>query len=325
MKTKTTITEIAEKLKTVKSALIFSHVRPDGDTLGSAAALKHALEKFGVECRLVCPSEIPQKFSFLSINENYTKLPDNARFDVHIAVDCSTEEMLGDYSTLFQSCKNTFNIDHHISNSLYAKYNYVCDRAANCENIYELITELFRGEEDKRIDERIATEIMLGIVTDTGAFAHSNVTENTLEVAAVLKKAGADLHEIVYKLFKEQKLVRARLFALVISGMKIYHDGKLAVISVRKTDFEKTGASTDMTEGFIDFPLSVEGVEVAVSIMETGDKKFKLSFRSKGTANVNEIASRFGGGGHILASGCMLNGYYEDVVDKIVFTVGNYL
>ena len=80
-----------------------------------------------------------------------------------------------------------------------------------------------------------------------------------------------------------------------------------------------------MTEGFIDFPLSIEGVEVAVSIMEAGDKKFKLSFRSKGKIDVNEIASRFGGGGHILASGCMLNGYYEDVVDKIVFTVGNYL
>lgn len=324
MKTKTTITKIAEKLKKIKTALIFSHVRPDGDTLGSASALKHALEKLGISCTLVCASDIPEKFSFLGINQNYTKLPDNARFEAHIAVDCSTEGMIGDMFAAFSSCKNTFNIDHHISNTMYAENNFVRDVAANCENIYELITELFKDTEHK-IDEQIANELMLGIVTDTGAFAHSNVTEKTLSTASDLKAAGADLHEIIYKLFKEQKLQRARLFAAVMSGLKIYHDGKLAIISARKADFEKAGATTDMTEGFIDFPLSIEGVEVAVSIMEAGDKKFKLSFRSKGKIDVNEIASRFGGGGHILASGCMLNGYYEDVVDKIVFTVGNYL
>jgi phosphoesterase RecJ-like protein len=97
------------------------------------------------------------------------------------------------------------------------------------------------------------------------------------------------------------------------------------MIFIREADFKATGATQDMTEGFIDYPLSIESTQVAVSVMETGDKRFKISYRSKGKVNVNEVAATFGGGGHVLASGSMLNGYFEDVVDKLVFTVGNYL
>lgn len=313
-------TEIMREIRGFSSALIFTHGNPDGDTLGSAAALREGLISLGVKADVICPSAIPEKYLvYPGIDGFLTELPQK-KYGAHIAVDCSTEGMLGHLSALFFSNKKSFNIDHHVSNTRYAKYNFVQAKASNCENVLELLKAL--GVE---ITPVIAESLLLGVVTDTGCFGHKNVTPETLVAGSELVRAGADLNSINYRMFKAQPIERARLFAKVISGMKTYHDGKLAMIFIREADFAATGATQDMTEGFIDYPLSVQGTEVAVSIMETGDKRFKISYRSKGKVNVNEVAATFGGGGHVLASGSMLNGYFEDVVDKLVFTVGNYL
>ena len=299
--------------------LIFSHVRPDGDTLGGAMALKAAFTSLGVRAVTVCASPVPDKYKDFPLAAEFSSTPPQETFDAHLAVDCSTEQMFSTLAGTFFSNKNNYNIDHHVSNTKYAHHNCVINRASCCENVFELIKAL-----GVKLTPEIAECVLLGIVTDTGCFAHKNVTPSTLNAAAELVGAGADLNAINYRMFKAQSVERARLYAKVIAGMKFYHDGKLAMIFIRRADFEQTGATQDMTEGFIDFPLSVEGVEVAVSVMETQNGSFKISFRSK-SVNVNEIAGTFGGGGHVLASGCMLNGFFEDVVDKLVFTVGNYL
>ena len=104
--------------------------------------------------------------------------------------------------------------------------------------------------------------------------------------------------------------------------MRFFSDGKIAIINVTRKDVSDFNATQDMTEGFIDYPLSVNGVEVAVSIMENKDNCYKVSLRSKGRVNVNEVASAFGGGGHILASGCLISGFYEDVKDKLIREIG---
>ena len=314
-----TIKDFAREIRGISSALIFSHTRPDGDTLGSNMALKLGLESLGIKADMICPAPVPEKYSDYPLAKCFCLEP-QAEYDAHIAVDCSTEQMLAHLSALFFTCKKTFNLDHHVSNTRYAKTNLVIDNAACCENVFELLKAL-----DVKITKEIAECLLLGVVTNTGCFAHKNVTPRTLMAASELVGAGADLNAVNYRMFRAQKIERARLFSKVTSGMKLYHDGKLAMITIRDSDFQATGAPPDMTEGFIDYPLSVLGVEVAVSVMETGDKRFKISYRSKGRVNVNEIASTFGGGGHILASGSMLNGYFEDVVDKLVFTVGNYL
>ena len=315
-----TISNFAKHLKEARSVLIFSHVRPDGDTLGSAMAVKAALDAAGVKTALVCPSPIPEKYASFPLAAEFLQDAPNESFDAHLSVDCSTESMLYSFAPLFFSNKKTFNIDHHVSNTKYAKYNCVIDSASCGENIYMLLKEL--GAEFNR---DVAEYLLLGIVTDTGCFAHKNVTPKTLNIAAELVGMGADLNAINYKMFKAQSVSRARLFAIAASSLKLYHGDRLAVINMRLEDFEKTGATPDMTEGMIDFALNIYGVEVAVSIMETKKQSFKISFRSKGSVDVNAVAGTFGGGGHILASGCMLNGFFEDVADKLVFTVGNYL
>ncbi len=313
------ITEFLREIGGISSALIFSHVRPDGDTIGSAMALKLALRQRGIKADTICAAPIPAKYKDYPLAGEF--LTDTADvYDAHIAVDCSTEQMFDRLGSLFFSCKKTFNIDHHVSNTGYAKYNCMIPSASCCENVFELIKLM--GVE---ITREIAECVLLGVVTDTGCFAHKNVTDKTLLCASELVAAGADLNAVNYRMFKAQSVERARLFAKATGSLKLFHGGQLAMIFIRLADLAATGATADMTEGFIDFPLSIEGVEVAVSVMETADKRFKISYRSRGRVNVNEIASTFGGGGHILASGSMLNGYFEDVVDKLVFTVGNYL
>ena len=132
---------------------------------------------------------------------------------------------------------------------------------------------------------------------------------------------GGDLHEIIYKMFKEQSKQRAKLFSHTTNKISYYLDGKVAVLTIEESDLKLCDATDNMTEGFIDFALNVRGVEVAISLLEIGKLKYKISFRSKGNINVNEIASLYGGGGHILASGAMLNGYKEDIIDKLVYNV----
>ncbi len=312
---------IADKLNICGSVLIFCHLRPDGDTLGSAFAIKKYFENQSKTADIVCESVIPKKFSFMPISKSVKTLAEiTGSYDAHLAVDCSTEGMLGENYRLFTKNSQTFNIDHHISNTKYAKYNYVEDRAACSEIVYELLNKM-----GKTLDSEIANSLLLGISTDTGHFMHNNVTADTLSVASKLVKLGGDIHNIGYKMFKSQPKSRALLQAAVLNATKFFFDDKVAVITVMQSDIEKFGATSDQTEGFIDYPLSVDGVEVAISILENKENCYKISFRSKGRVNVNEIASVFGGGGHIMASGCMLHGFYEDVKEKLLRTVSFYL
>lgn len=319
-----TLTKIINEIKQLKSVLIFSHNRPDGDTIGSATALYYALTSLGIKCDLCCESDIPPKYSFIKAVALYKKskeyLGTILSYDGAISVDCSAEMMFSDAYSLFAKAKKRINIDHHISNTRYAQFNYVENCGACAEIMCGLIEEL--GVE---ITNDIANSLMLGIVTDTGAFAHSNVTPNTLLISSKLLSNGADLHGVIEKMFKTQPRERAELHAKTMSKIRYELDGKLAITVITRKDLLETGADDSMTEGFIDFPLSVSGVEVAISILETADKRYKISFRSKGKVNVNEIASIYGGGGHVLASGAVLNGYLEDIIDKLTYNVSQRL
>lgn len=313
-----TLREIAKILLRHERFALFSHMRPDGDTLGSAAALCLALREIGKTADLFCSDDLPSRFSFLPVSGEFKKTPQE-QYDVFIALDCADSARLGDNEALFLRQKITVNIDHHISNTRYAKYNYMADEAANCENVYELLKELGVSP----IFE-IANALYLGIATDTGNFNHKNVSEHALATAAVLVGAGAEPSEIAYQMFKRQSKTRAKLFGSVMSHIRWFLDDRLAIATITLKDFAETGAKKDETEGFIDFLMGVDSVEVGICMMEAAPKTFKISFRSK-KADVNAVAQVFGGGGHVLASGCMIHGYYEDVVDRLVYAVSQHL
>lgn len=313
-----TITELANRIKSLKSALIFCHIRPDGDTLSCAFALKSVLNEINIPSEVVCGEPLPKKYLDCGLfGKTYVDVP--AGFDGYVAVDCATPELMGNPYVDFAKKKDTLCIDHHPTNSHYADYLYYKPTASCSMLIYELAKEL-----NVSISPRLANIILAGIFTDTGSFVHTNTDAECLSVAAELTALGGNLSCLNRALFCNKTKNEALFQAEIESRMKLFLDDRLAILTVRKADLDKYGVDRSATEGMIDFPLGVGSVEVAISILESADKKFKLSFRSK-NIKVSDIAAQFGGGGHPQAAGAMLCGYYEDVVDKLVFTVGNYL
>lgn len=310
--------ELAEKLESEKSVALFVHVRPDGDCIGSATALKLSLETLGVRADVFCDDAVPSRFLFLNGAEKIKKeITEN--YSAFVAVDCADVTRLGSFCEAFLKHKNTYNIDHHVSNNRYAKINYVVESASNAENVFDLLNEM-----QVVINSDIANLLATGIMTDTGGFRHRNATAKTIEKTSRLVEFGANLNKISYKMFTEQSKQRAKLFGLVMSKLRYFLDDKLVIATITNEDIQKSGASKDETEGFIDFIMGIDTVLVGASVMEMSTGKYKVSFRSKG-ANVNAVALSFGGGGHTLASGCQISGDYEDVVDRIRFAVSKEL
>ncbi len=294
--------KIAEFLKGAKRVAIFTHMRPDGDAYGSSLALKTALENIGVDCEVCDETDAPSNLLFMDGVDEVKKKP-TAPYDVLIALDCADEQRLGllaeEFRLATKEKKITINVDHHVSNTRFAKYNFVRCCAANCMNVAKLVEYL-----GAPFDKKTAEYLLMGLLTDSGNFSHDDVDEECLLLAAKLVKSGADIKTLTYELFKKQPKERAALFADVMA---------------------KHGADNGMTEGFVDFPLSVDTVEVAASVMEVKKGQYKISLRSKDKADVNKIAGVYGGGGHVKAAGCMLFGEVEEVLDKLSYTVSQYL
>ncbi|MBO5068213.1 MAG: bifunctional oligoribonuclease/PAP phosphatase NrnA [Clostridia bacterium] len=312
------IKDLAEKLLKETSVALFCHIRPDGDTLGSALALKKALDALNIKANVFCNDQVPSRFFFLK-EASLVKTELDGEYSAFVAIDCADISRLGCFGDAFSRHKNTYSIDHHISNTRYAKNNYVVDNSSNCENILDLICVL-----NAPISKEIANLLAMGIMTDTGNFRHKSVTEKTFASASVLVENGADINTIYYNMFSKQSKARAKLFGLVMSKIRYMLLDRFAIATVRLEDLELTGAKQDETEGFIDFVMGIDGVEIGACVMEIAKNKYKISFRSKGV-DVNSVASMFGGGGHTLASGCQIFGEYEEVIDKIRFAVDRHL
>jgi phosphoesterase RecJ-like protein len=174
-------------------------------------------------------------------------------------------------------------------------------------------------------DKKMAEYLLLGLLTDSGNFAHDDVDEEAFLLAAKLVAAGADICHYNYQLFKKQSKARAALYAKTMDKIRYYHDNRFAVIVISKQNMELCGADQGMTEGFVDFPLNVDGVEVAASLLEVKKGQYKISLRSKIYADVNKIAGVYGGGGHIRAAGCVFEGPIERIESIIVEKAKEYL
>ena len=314
-----TLSEIADVIRHLKSAVIFTHMRPDGDTLGSAMALSRALFLLNIPNEVINEGEVPEKFLFLEGMKDIRRTP-TLDAEGYICVDSSDEARLGYAQPVFLAgvtkSKVTVNIDHHVSNTRFCKYNFVRPRASNCENMSELISLLGVGP-----DKLIASYLMVGMITDSGAFSHSDVNGDSFRAAAAAVDAGADVGKITYEVFKKQSKARAQLYAEIISKLRYDLEDRFVTALVTQEQLRKYNLKQDATEGIVDFGLSVDTVEVSVCMMEVKKGQYKASLRSKGTVNVNEVAGVFGGGGHVLASGCMFFGSFEEAYDKLRYAV----
>ncbi len=321
MSSENSVAAAAAQIKNAQSALIFCHSRPDGDALGSGLALCLAMRAAGKSAHLVCEDAPPEKFAFIpSMKEVKTSLPEG-EYDAFITVDCAELSRIGRFAQAYSRFRgDTVNIDHHISNCGYAKVNCVRNCSATCEIMPDILDAA--GLE---ISQEVSQLLMLGLMTDSGTFTHNDVTAHTFRVAARLREKGADVTKINYQVFSRQKKARALLFRRALSNLRFALEDRLAFVFVSCEDIEKTGADRSMTEGFVDYPLTIDGVEVSVALMEMKPGQYKASLRSKGAVNVNSVAATFGGGGHVLASGCMLYGEYEEAIERLTYAVYQHL
>lgn len=315
--------QLANQIKQAKRVAIFTHMRPDGDAIGGSLALSCALEKMGIQTQVCVESEIPSNLTFLEGVEKIQKFPTQP-FELLILLDCADENRLGALWDEFLKCKrkkiDTINIDHHVSNTRFAKYNFVQNCASNCLNVAKLIKYLGGS-----FDKNIAQYLMVGLLTDSGNLSHDDVNEECFSLAGQLVASGADVTTLTYQLFKRQSKARAALYAKTMSGIRYFHDDRFALIVITREAMQACSATQGDTEGFVDFPLNIDGMEVAAALMEVKFRQYKVSLRSKKYVDVNQIAGKYGGGGHVRASGCMLFGDLEDVIDRLSFTVSQYL
>lgn len=296
---------------------LFSHVNPDGDTCGSALALYRALKTYGKQPYVFCDGVFNDKLRYLDGIENYNKEAFSP-CDLAIAVDCSDDGRLGAYDRAYYSCRYGIFVDHHLSKGRRGDLNIVeTDAAATAEVAFDLISAM--DKKRKCIDDTVAKLLYCALITDTGGFSFSSVTQKTLLTAASLIVYDFKANEIFDNFMKSVDYNVFNLKNRVLSAAKLYDDGAIAGIFFKKEDFAATSTTEADTEGIINNILDIKGVKVAFSITETkGDMQYKVSFRTVDGVDANEIAGIFGGGGHKNAAGCRVSGFFEDVKDKVL-------
>jgi len=306
---------VAELLRKGKSFLICSHLNPDGDAIGSSLALAAFLEEEGKEVFLFNRDNVPPMYAFLTgASRVRQRLPEGQRFDATVLLDCATLERVGEELERFEGRGRMIIIDHHPPvDSPPGTVLIRTDAAATAELLYEV----FRSY-GAHISPRTATALYLGLMTDTGSFRFSNTTPKALSVAAALVEAGADHGLVTRRIYEEFPPERFRLLARVLDTLTFFHEGKVAAVTVTRRMLDSTGAGHELTEGFVDYPRSIRGVEVAVLFREVDEQQYRVSLRSRGRVDVGRIAQIFQGGGHPNAAGCTLWGDHSAVQEQVM-------
>ncbi len=304
--------EILDAINRADTVLVCGHIRPDGDCIGSALAMRRICEKLGKKADAVCDAEDkPEQYAFLPDYDKFC-VSRFEKYDLFIAVDCATEKRLGAYRSKLLKAKNSIYIDHHPSAERYANINYIDPSASStCAIIYEIF------DAAGLIDKETATMLYTGLSTDTGHFMHSNTDAKVFGIAQGLCKYGIDVGDINHSVYCNRSPQKIKLMSRVLDGIRFYEDGKISVMTITLDDLSASGCGADDTEGLIDFAKSVSGVEIAVSVCEQPNATFRVSYRSV-RADVSKAAAVFGGGGHKLAAGCIISGNRYDVIEKVI-------
>jgi phosphoesterase RecJ-like protein len=274
----------------------------DGDCLGSSFALFLALKKAGKKVSVVLEERIPKTFNFLP--GEYLLLDELSQdtvFDIVICIDSSDEKRINKRLFLLEGGKS-INIDHHISNTEYAMYNYV---DASCSATGEIVFDIINYLKIP-INIDIAINLYTAIASDTGGFRYSNTTANTHIVAASLISVGINIAKVNRIIFDTISIFKLKLISEAIDNLELYENGKIAVIALGRDMIENAGALEEDMDGLSSFPRSVEGVEVGIILTERENGKIRISFRSNEYIDVAKVAMKFGGGGHKRAGGCTL-------------------
>ena len=313
--------EIGAVLRSNQTFAVLSHVRPDGDALGSQLGLGLSLSKLGKTVMVRNEDGLLEKYSFLPGGEFLqTPLSDAQDFDVAIALDTATQSRLGTATSLVRSAKTWINIDHHPSNPRYGDLVYIDSNApATGQILFELIQS-----QGLPMDAAIAENLFVAISTDTGSFQYPNTTARTFEIGAELLRCGVNVGRVSELLYESYPRRRVELLRELLGTMRFEGHGKVASFSLSLQTAAKLGAKPEDNEGLIDHIRAIQGVVVAVFFEELPEGKVRVSMRSKSNAaDVCAICEKFGGGGHRLAAGARVRGTLAEVEGKVLKEICN--
>ncbi len=303
--------EAVKALTKSDSVVIASHIDPDGDALGSSLALALLLRQMGKEVFVYNRDLVPYSYKFLPGAELVTDiLPKNC--DLLCLLDCSEMARAGECLSAWKGYRQSLCIDHHLTAEVNADINLIYSQAcATGELVYELAVVL---KPDFGIE--IAVNLYTAILTDTGSFRYSNSTPSSFAIAGDLVARGVEPWEITQQVYESQPLERIKLIGRVLKTLQISDSRLAAAVWVTEEMFAETGTNSEYTDGLVNYPRSIAGVEVAFMAREIGPDEYKFSFRSRGRVNVAELVVGFGGGGHHNAAGCRLKGPLLELIER---------
>ncbi len=311
-----TLGALCDFLKTHDRYLILTHSAPDGDTLGSAFALRAVLAAIGKQSYVVCPDGVPEKFRFFAKED---AKPDFEPETI-LSVDIADEQLLGKVKDTYAG-RIEVAIDHHVSNTHFAKNLYLdASASATCECIYDILTAL-----GLPLEREICEALYTGISTDTGCFKYSNTTPKTHRIAAELMLRGIDYAEINRIMFDTKTRARIELERAALDAAEFHFGGKCLILPVTLKMRQATGCTAEDVEGISVISRSIEGVKAGVTIKQMDEDLFKISLRTYEPLDASAICQKMGGGGHRAAAGCTLSGTLSEVKETILQFVGQAL
>lgn len=307
--------KVIKLIREAGSVVILPHVHSDGDAVGSCKAMSELLKTLGKSSVIYAEEAVEQRLGFISEGvEVYSGTEET--FDTCIALDCGDMERLGSRAALAEKAKQVINIDHHKTNTFFGDANYV-DAKASATG--EILTELYQRM-GIAIGKEAARYLYTAICSDTGCFAYSNTSPETMRKAALLMETGIDHAETARLLFDSVPLETELLKAELTGKIRSYFGGRLRVVSVSSAMAEKYGLDMEDVSDIVNIPRRICGTEIAASIKDVNGK-IRVSLRSNGTADVAAAAQQFGGGGHTKAAGCTVGAADMAEAEELVVRV----
>ena len=306
-----TLSECADRIAQIDNPVVVMHIRPDGDTVGSCAALCEIFKALGKEPKYICDDPIPERLGFLLKNNAPAESTDGCSV---VSIDVASPSQMGGIA---EKVAVSFSIDHHAVNTPFAP-NYTVAAASSAGEVLFGIAKELEARGLIRLTKEIAYPLYAAISSDTGGFLFSNAKEATYRAAAELIAVGIDHAEINHKLFMSKSREQILAEGFTASKIKTSKDGKISYATVSSAEIDSLGIAPEHFETAIDVVRSLLGAEIAF-VIKASPRGFKASMRSLG-ANVAEVAARHGGGGHIRAAGCNIEAETVEAAAEILLS-----
>ena len=308
------LNEVIKVLNEAHNISIYTHINTDCDALGSALALKEAMNGLGKNVDIYIHSNFPVSFQFYGDLSFINQKTIEGKYDLAVCVDCASEARLGKYKFVYRKgIKKTLNIDHHSANELFCKVNYIKQASSTAEILFEILDTM-----KIRFTETMCKNLLSGIMTDTGKFSHGATAKTMVIVSKLLRFGKIKIEDVSVPLFNSMTMDSFELLKRVYEKIEFFADNRLAVIVLSRRDFIDTNTTLDDTDPFPDVLLQIKDVQFGILASEDDKGYFRVSFRSKGDISARAVAETFGGGGHPNASGCKIFGSFDDVKEQLI-------